>query len=217
MRALLLAGVLSTISAALVPSAASAQLYWKDPNFRAERVIGGEPGISLPMPGATAAENSAALVWNLRAAMNVAALSCHPWPFLNSIDNYNEMLTDHGDELGPAYETVEKYFTRTQGQKAGMKAFDDYNTKTYNGFSTLYGKLSFCQMAGTVGKEAAFAPRGGGLLVVAQNRMRELRNSLTPTADMFFAAPSIGQVAVNGVRYDPSCYKSNGQIKSSCR
>ena len=213
MRALLLiAG-----ATALLSSTANAQLYWKDPNFRGERVVGGEPGISLPMPGATAAESSAALIWNLRAAMNVAALGCHPWPFLDTTNNYNAMLNDHGDELGPAYDTVQKYFTRTQGQKAGMKAFDDYNTKTYNGFSTLYGKLSFCQVVSDVGKGVAFAPRGGGLLAVAQNRMREVRNSLTPTADMFFATPSIGQVAVNGVRYDPSCYKSNGAIKSSCR
>ena len=217
MRALLIAGVLGLLPATFASSSASAQLYWQDPALRGERVVGGEPGISLPMPGATAAENSAALIWNLRAAMNVAALGCHPWPFLATTDNYNQMLNEHGDELGPAYDTVQKYFTRTQGQRAGTKAFDDYNTKTYNGFSTLYGKLSFCQTAGAVGKEVAFAPRGGGLLAVAQNRLRELRNSLTPTADMFFAAPSIGQVAVNGVRYDPSCYKSNGQIKSSCR
>lgn len=194
MRALLLAGVLSLFA---VP--AQAQMYWKDPNFQGARVVGGETGISLPMPGATPEEHSAALIWNLRAAMNVAALQCHPWPFLDAVDNYNQMLNDHGDEIRPAYDKVQKYFTRTLGARPGIKAFDDYNTKTYNGFSTLYAKLSYCQVAADVGKQIRFAPRGGGLLAVAQNRMREVRNSLTPTADMFFAAPTQGQIAVNGI------------------
>ena len=103
MRALLLAGVLSLFA---VP--AQAQMYWKDPNFQGARVVGGETGISLPMPGATPEEHSAALIWNLRAAMNVAALQCHPWPFLDAVDNYNQMLNDHGDEIRPAYDKVQK-------------------------------------------------------------------------------------------------------------
>jgi len=193
MRWLWLAGAV-----ALVPTPAAAQLYWKDPALAGAPVVGGEPGLGLAMPDATAAEHQAALVWNLRAALNVAALSCHPWPILDTIDNYNQMLNDHGGELRPAYDTLQKYFTRRLGQRPGMKAFDDYNTKTYNGFSTLYAKLSFCQVVGDVGKQVRFAPRGG-LTAIAQTRMREVRNSLTPVSDMFFAVPGLGQVAVNGL------------------
>jgi len=212
MRRWLLAATL-----ALAPSAAGAQLYWQDPAFAGAAVTGAEPGISLPIPGATPEEYSAALIWNLRAALNVAALSCQPWPFLDPIDNYNSMLVDHSDELKPAYENLQKYFVRTHGQREGMRRFDDYNTKTYNGFSTLYAKLGFCQVAGDVGKQVRFAPRGGGLLAVARNRMREVRNSLTPAADMFFAVPTLGPVVPNIPVLAANCFKRDGSVKSSCR
>ena len=58
--------------AALSPAAA--QLFLTEPDFRRAPIEGNEPLVGLPIPGATAAEYRAHLLWNLRSGLNVAAL-----------------------------------------------------------------------------------------------------------------------------------------------
>ncbi len=196
-------------------AAAPAQLFVQPPNFIGGPVSGSEPGLGLPLPGATPEEYSAALIWNMRAGLNVAALQCQSMKMVDAVDNYNSMLNNHGAELRPAYDRLVGYFKRTIPGPKGMKAFDDYNTKTYNGFSTLHAQLGFCQTAASIGRDVLFAPRGG-LAAVAQGRMRELRNSLVPASDMFFATRTFHQSVAQLSPYDADCYDKRGAIKKRC-
>jgi hypothetical protein len=169
------------VSAALLltflPSAASASFFWKAPDLRGQPVTGAEPGvITGPLPGATPAELRAALLWNLRSGLNVAALQCQFDETLLTRDQYNALLDNHRTELASAYQVLTNYFKRTD-KKAGQTNLDRYGTRTYSSFSTVQGQLTFCQTASAIGREAIFAPRGQ-LHRVAETRMQELRNSL---------------------------------------
>jgi len=196
-------------------AASHAQVFIERPMFKGMPVDGSEPGISLPLPGATPEEYHAALLWNLRAGLNVAALQCQSMEFLDAVHNYNAMLNNHGDELRPAYETLSGYFKRTIPGKAAMKAFDDYNTKTYNGFSTLYAQRGFCDTAASIGRDVLFAPRGG-LAGIARARMREFRNSLVPSRDRFFATQTFHQSYARLPQFPADCFDRKGAIKKSC-
>jgi hypothetical protein len=165
------------LAASALPSAAPAQLFFTEPDFKAGPIDPSDPLVGLPIPGATPAEYRAHLLWNLRAGLNVAALQCQFAPYLRSVSNYNGILAHHSTELANAYTTINNYFKRVHGTK-GQKLFDDYSTITYNNFSTLQGQLGFCQTASDIAKQALATPKGQ-LLAVAQARMRELRNSLT--------------------------------------
>lgn len=166
-----------------VPSA-HAQLFINPPDFSGAPVNGSEPGITQPLPGASAEDMRAALLWNLRASLNVAALQCQFSPTLGTVRNYNQLLRHQSRELTNAYARLESYFRRMHGAK-GPRVFDQFNTRTYNSFSTLYGQLGFCQTAANVGREALGTPKGE-LHQLASLRLREIRNSLAPASDRLF-------------------------------
>jgi hypothetical protein len=162
----------------------SAQLFLYDPHIPSGPIDGSDPLVGAPLPGATPAEYRAALVWNLRAGLNVAALQCQFSPYLRSVDNYNGILGQHSGELAATYATLEGYFRRVAGPRDGPRRFDDYSTRTYNGFSTLQAQLGFCQTAASIAKDG-LARRRGEFHSLAEARMRELRNSLTPFYDAY--------------------------------
>lgn len=178
--------VLAGGASLLVSAPASAQFFLKPANLAGERVTGSEPGmIGQALPGANADELRAALAWNLRAALNVAALQCEFEPTLLTRINYNAILKDHAIELANSLGTVEKYFNRTyKNKKQAQVEFDKFGTRVYSGFSTVSGQLSFCQTAASIGHDALFTKRGqfGEL---AQDRMKELRASLQPWGEQF--------------------------------
>jgi len=198
------AALVSMVAGPLV-APASAYLFWRSPQLKGEPVVGDEPGLLVPLPGATPKEVSANLLWGLRAGLNVAALQCQFAPALLTRTNYNAFIKNHAVELQAAYETLQGYFKR-QGMpaattpakgkgKAAAKAkinpgwqvaFDQFSTRTYNGFSTFHGQLEFCETASGIGREALEQKRGE-LLPLATARMREFRNSLSPVGDMVFA------------------------------
>jgi hypothetical protein len=165
-----------------VPAPLSAQLFLMPVNLRAGPIEAGDPLIGIPLTGATTAENRAALLWNLRAGLNVAALACQFSDFLRAVPNYNGFLAHHSGELAEAYTSLNNYYKRTLGAVKGQKAFDDYSTATYNNWSKLQAQRIFCQTASNVLKTALATPKGQ-LIGVAQARMRELRNSLVPAFD----------------------------------
>lgn len=207
---------IAALAALAVAPAASAQLFLNEPVFPKGPIQGSDPLVGLPIPGATAAEQQAHLIWNLRSGLNVAALQCQFSPLLRAVDNYNGILAHHSKELASAYTTLNGYFKRVQGAKAGQKAFDDYSTITYNNFSTLHAQLGFCQTAGSIAKDALLAPKGQ-LHAVAERRMRELRGSLIPAYDR------VGTFNPNVVRMaklpplDPACYDRKGRLTKKCR
>ena len=203
-------------SALAAPTAAPAQLFFTDPDFRAAPIEGNDPLVGLPIPGATPAEYRAHLLWNLRSGLNVAALQCQFAPWLRTVPNYNGILAHHSAELAQAYTTLNGYFTRTHGAARGMKAFDDYSTITYNNFAALQAQVGFCQTASNISKAALQAPKGG-LYSLAQRRMRELRNSL-----VFAGEPGYGfnpySIRVPSLPPIPEdCWDKKGELKKKCR
>lgn len=168
----------TAIAAAFAAAPAPAQLFVSQPDLRSAPIDAGDPLVGLPLAGASAAEQRANLLWNLRAGLNVAALQCQFSDYLRAVPNYNGLLAHHSAELATAYTTLNNYYKRTLGAK-GQKAFDDYSTITYNNWSTLQAQMIFCQTATNIAKTALATPKGR-LIDVAQARMRELRNALVP-------------------------------------
>jgi hypothetical protein len=198
------------------PSAAPAQLFFTDPDFKAAPIEGSDPLVGLPIPGATPAEYRAHLLWNLRSGLNVAALQCQFAPWLRTVGNYNGILAHHSGELAQAYTALNGYFARIHGPARGQKAFDDYSTITYNNFAALQAQLGFCQTASNISKAALQAPKGG-LYPLAQRRMRELRNSLVVAGEPGFGfnpwsirVPSLPPVPAD-------CWDKKGELKKKCR
>ncbi|WP_299647672.1 hypothetical protein [Sphingomonas bacterium] len=205
-KALILGGLI----VGLATAPASAQFYLKSKAFSGDPVRGDEPGIGPSLPGATPAEVRASLVWNMRAALNVAALSCQFEPTLLTVPNYNAMLVDHRVELKNAFDTLNKYFARTAKTKpAGQTALDQFGTRTYSSFVTVGGQLSFCQTAASIGRDAVFQPRGefGSL---AANRMAELRQTLIGSFGEQ-ALSRMGYVPPRLPRLDPVCWSKKGE------
>jgi hypothetical protein len=107
----------------------------------------------------TPAEKEANAVWNIRAALNVAALQCQFSPFLRTVKTYNSFLQAHSEELSRAQATMVGHFKRTDGAKS-LTSFDMYTTRTYNSYSTLDAQYAFCNAAGIVGRRALAVPKG---------------------------------------------------------
>lgn len=191
---------------------ASAQFFWKPADLGGATAEGNEPDLPFTLPGATPEEYRAALLWNLRAGLNVAALQCQFEPTLLTLSNYNSLLAHHRSELDGAFKTVGNYFKRVEGKK-GQSAFDQYGTRIYLSFSTVRAQLNFCQTAAAIGREAIFQPRGT-LYMVAQKRMRELRNSLTPHGELAFGNPTYGYKAVLP-SLDDKCWKKT-KLRPEC-
>jgi hypothetical protein len=199
-----------------ISAEATAYLFWMPPNFAGAPVKGDEPGLGLPVPGATEKEVQAHLLWNMRAGLNVAALQCQFSPALRTVRNYNEVLAQHSAELNGAYTTISGYFKRTAG-KTWQTALDQYTTRTYNGFSTLYAQYGFCETAASIGRDA-LNRRKGDLYLTAQTRMREFRNSLVPAGDRLFGTKATPVLATNLVlpSLDPKCWDKKDQLRKRC-
>ena len=206
-----LMGIATAIGAMLATSApAEAQFFLRSHDMAGTPVHGDEPDLGLQMPGATPVELRAGLIWTLRAALNVAALQCQFEPTLLTVPNYNAMIKDHKDEIQKAFDTVGKYHARIQkSAAAGQAAFDQSNTKIYSAFATVAAQFNFCQTANSIGREAIFTPRGH-LGDLAEERMRELRNSLTPYGEQRFAH-YVGRDVVAIPRLDKICWSKKGE------
>ena len=208
------------VGLALMPAAvpASAQYYWKPLDLRGAPATGAEPDLVGNLPGATPAEQRAALVWNLRSGLNVAALQCQFDQTLLTLNQYNHLLNQHQTELASAFSTLTDYFKRTvKGTKAAQSALDQYGTRTYLGFSTVQGQRSFCQTASDIGEDALFQPRGQ-LWQVAQNRIRELRSSLKWRADQqfrYYIIPYNYTAALPNL--DDACWTKKDEFRDRCR
>jgi hypothetical protein len=122
------------------------------------------------------------------------------------------MLDNHRTELAGAYQVLSNYFKRTD-KKGAQTNLDRYGTRTYSGFSTVQGQLTFCQTASSVGREAIFAPRGQ-LHAVAERRMREFRNSLVLGGEQQFIR-YFPVVTARLVPLDERCWRKN-QLRDQC-
>ena len=189
-----IAGVAAIAAGMAAASPAAAQFYFQSHDFGDGVVRGDEPGMVVPMPGATAIEYKAGLSWTLRSALNVAALQCQFEPTLHPVDTYNAILKDHDAEFDKDQAILQKYYARIpgagaakagKGSKAGQAGFDQFGTRTYSAFATVSAQFGFCQTAAVIGREALFTPRGG-FGDLAERRMKRLRNSLQPAGEERF-------------------------------
>ncbi|MEG3123698.1 hypothetical protein [Sphingomonas sp. GB1N7] len=213
-----LRSVLATVMAAgvLAASPASAQFFMKSHDFSGEPVRGDEPGIGLDLPDATEAELTAGLVWNLRAALNIAALQCQFAPTLLTVPQYNGMMIDHAGELKSTYATLAKYFARkNKAPKAAQNALDQFGTRIYGSFSTTAAQYGFCQVASNIGRDAIFIPRGS-LHTLAKQRMREFRNALVPWGEQRFPRGIGFDRTILVPRMDPICWKKDQWNTKTC-
>ncbi len=198
---------------ALSVSPAKAQLFWLPPEFVAGPLSGYEPGMGVPLPGANAAEQNAAIMWGMRSGLNVAALQCGFEPTLRTLENYNAMISNHAEELAAAFNTLGAYFKRTsKSVAAGQKALDTFGTRTYSGYSTVSAQKGFCTAAGKIGRRGLFAKRGQ-FLAFAQNNLRELRSSLILAGEQQFRYARASQ-EVHVPRFDAGCWKRDTYIAS---
>ena len=111
LRQMIGAGVAA--GALLMAGPAAAQFFMQAKDMSGQPVTGTETGLGPSLPGATPEEAKAAIIWNVRAALNVAALQCQFEPTLLAVSNYNAMLVDHKAELKRSWDELGKYFART--------------------------------------------------------------------------------------------------------
>lgn len=204
----------AAVAATLAAAPAPAQLYISQPDLRSASIEPSDPLVGLPLPGATAAEYRANLLWNLRAGLNVAALQCQFSDYLRAVPNYNALLAHHSVEFAAAYTVLNNYYRRTLGAK-GQKAFDDYSTITYNNWSSAQAQQIFCQTATNITKSALATPKGQ-LVDLAQSRMRELRNALVPVYD---PRPAYRPYLIRFKPLPPlaaECYNKKDQLRRLC-
>lgn len=139
-------------------------------------------GVNLrPM---TTAETQANAIWNLRAALNIAALQCQYSPYLATVSLYNAIQKQDADEFDRAKSTMMGHFRRYGGGRAETN-FDQYTTKTYNAYSTLDAQLAFCDRAAIIGREV-LAVRQGQLATIALDRVAQVRASLVRVKPLSF-------------------------------
>lgn len=93
-------------------------------------------------------------MWHLRAALNVAALTCDRPGTMSIARNYNRLLGRQRTLLAAAY--------RAEGQRLGSAAATDAHvTQVYNFFAQPPVQARFCAVAGAVSAEAAALPAEG--------------------------------------------------------
>ena len=204
------------VTMVLAASPASAQFYMKSKDISGAPVRGDEPGVlHVTMAGATEDEINAALLWHLRAALNLGALQCQFEPTLGTVPLYNSTLLDHTAELKKSYDTLTKYFARTaKTKKAGQTALDQFGTQVYSSFTTA-SPYTFCETIASVGRDAIFQPRGS-LVTVARNRMRELHNSLVPWGEQLFPRGAGYDRRILLPRFDDVCWNKKGYDAKKC-
>lgn len=209
------AAMLLAVVGAAGAQPAAAQFYWSPPDFSAPPLTDVTAATALGLPGATAAEIRAGLVWNLRAALNVAALQCQFEPTLLAISNYNAMIAHHDAELDSAQAAVLGYFQRTAGKgRPGQAAADQYGTRIYSGYSAVQAQRGFCQAAAAVGRDAIFADRGT-LHEVARKGLSSIKKSLVATGEQAYGEPG-RSYSLALPSFDPKCWKK-GQMLPECQ
>lgn len=205
--------VLAAIAFAL-PGTAQAQIFWKSPDFSAPPLLALDPSFDVPMAGITPAETDAVILWNLRSALNIAALQCQFEPLLRTVPSYNAMLFNHRDELSRAYDVMTGYFKRTK-KAAAMSAMDQFATRTISRYSTVFGQLGFCETAGRVGHESKFvAP--GGLAAYARINVPKLRKALKPGGEMQFTRTIFPRPLTRLPKPDAACWHKKKGYKAEC-
>ncbi len=95
--------------------------------------------------------------WNLRSALNVAALNCLDLEYTGLVDNYGTFLDRNARELSAANRALQSEFRQQYGGTY-RDAQDSYMTKVYNYFALPPAKSDFCDVAYTISGEVITIP-----------------------------------------------------------
>lgn len=102
---------------------------------------------------------SAATIWHLRSALNVAALACRGADEGQIVTRYNTMLTVQRIPLAAA---EKRYSAEYQSQGGDWRdRYDDAMTRLYNFFSTTPVRKGFCAAADQVLSDISTGPADG--------------------------------------------------------
>lgn len=144
---------------------------------------GAYPGMVIPVrlpDGEYATPNrnlsSAASIWHLRAALNVAALACRGGEEGTIIAGYNALLTREKAPLAAAEASYAAEFKATGGD--WRDRYDDGMTRLYNFFSQDPAREGFCAAAAATLADAAFVD-DAGLPAFAAGRLAVLEKPFT--------------------------------------
>lgn len=99
--------------------------------------------------------------WNLRSAMNVAALNCAGAKYAPILGAYKALLGTHARSLAATNRAVEKEFRDRYGAASYLARRDAYMTKVYNYFALPPARPDFCDAALVVGSELLTVAPGG--------------------------------------------------------
>jgi hypothetical protein len=151
--------------------------------------------VAAPTPSPTPTINSdlgpEEAVWHLRAALNVAALSCGQGPAgVTIVTRYNAFLTERKGVLAAAY-------AAERARHASAAMLDRHMTQLYNFFADPASQRGFCAVARTVADRASTTP-ADSLANLASTALVELEradsvsqpNPATRIATLAPAAPS---------------------------
>lgn len=119
-------------------------------------------------------------LWNMRSALNVAALGCRGAEDAVLTANYNALLRTQRSALAAALKAVDARFKAEQGPK-WRDAEDAHMTRVYNFFAAPPAQQRFCAVAAAVSEEVKAVP-AGGLPAYAASALQRLE---APFIDIF--------------------------------
>ncbi len=116
-------------------------------------------------------------LWHVRAAMNVAALSCTGPLYVRLVDDYNAFITNNSATLRNANNAIIRKFQREIG--AGYKAeHDSHQTRLYNYWSFSPLRRPFCDQAVQI-SQRAIVTKSADLNAFAEQALLELEKPFT--------------------------------------
>jgi len=116
-------------------------------------------------------------LWHVRAALNVAALSCTEPQYSRIVSDYNTFLGNNEKYLRNAYAAINNKFRREQG-KDYRKAHDRHQTNLYNYWSFSPLRRPFCDQAVQISQRAILAT-GDDLETFGAQALVELEKPFT--------------------------------------
>lgn len=158
------------------------------------------------------AVSAAGAVWHLRAAFNVAALSC---PDATLAPAYNRLLGTHRQALAAAHRTL-------TAEHGGMTSFDPAMTRLYNYFAQPPVLAHFCARAGPLLHQAATLPVGSldGFAASALTSIDQPFGDFYARYDAYrtdLAAWRAGTLAAPRLDYDRTVFTANVAVTGGGR
>jgi hypothetical protein len=92
--------------------------------------------------------------WNLRIALNVAAIGCRHAGSLQLVADYNNIIGRHGNLFRSAETSVIARFGRETGTN-GIAVRDRTSTKLFNYFAQPPAQKEFCRVAGSIAQQVS--------------------------------------------------------------